>query len=309
MSKKDNLIQQHYNASAANYHLQYDRNLISDVSRAYPANYFRLQMLINSFLSNNVKRVIEVGVGEGTPLVTLAKAGIDVSGFDISDSMVSKAKENFKRNDLDEKKIILGDIQDPITYLPLLKDGQFDALLAMGVTPHTRNDEFVIKNMRGMVKPGGRVFIEFRNKLFSLFTFNRHTYEFIMDDLLLGVSPKLKKIIEEDLKKRLEMDKPTARLAGESAHLSDIMENDNAPGYDAILSKFHNPFEILDLFKTCGFVDSKLLWYHYHPAMPYLSGGNKELFRDEALKLEHDSSGWRGFFLCSAFVVEAVKAE
>ena len=171
MGNKKDLIRQHYDASAENYHLQYERNLISDVSRDYPANYFRLQLLLNSFLRNNVRRVIEVGVGEGTPLITLSKAGIDVAGFDISESMVAKSKENFKINNLDESKILWGDIQDPITYSPLLSDGQFDALLAMGVTPHVRNDEFVIQNMRDMVKPGGRVFIEFRNKLFSFFTF------------------------------------------------------------------------------------------------------------------------------------------
>ncbi len=308
MSEKKHLVQQHYDASAENYHVQYERNLISDVSHDYPANYFRLHLLLNSFLKNNVKRVIEVGVGEGTPLVNLSNAGIDVCGFDISENMVSKAKENFKKNNIDESKILWGDIQDPVTYFPLLRHGQFDALLAMGVTPHVRNDEFVIQNMRNMVKVGGKVFIEFRNKLFSLFTFNRYTYEFIMDDLLRGVSPKLKKLVEADLKKRLEMDKPSPRLTGESAHRSDEVEQHNTPGYDAILSKFHNPFEVLDLFKVSGFVDSKLLWYHYHPAMPYLDDADKELFRDEALKLEHDPSGWRGLFLCSAFVVEATKA-
>ena len=46
-----------------------------------------------------------------------------------------------------------------------------------------------------------------------------------------------------------------------------------------------------------------------HPAMPYLNDIDKELFREEALKLEHDTSGWRGLFLCSAFVVEAIKPE
>ena len=66
-------------------------------------------------------------------------------------------------------------------------------------------------------------------------------------------------------------------------------------------------FRFEDLFKKCGFVDSKLLWYHYHPAMPFLNGADEALFRDEALKLEHDTTDWRGLFLCSAFVVEAVK--
>lgn len=307
MKDKRDLIQQHYDASAENYHLQYERDLILDISRDYPGNYFRLHLLLNSFLRNNVKRVVEVGVGEGTPLITLQKSGLEIAGFDISEAMVTKSKENFERNGINGINVIWGDIQDPITYSPIMKEGQYDALLAMGVMPHVRNDEFVLRNMADMVKPGGRVFIEFRNKIFSLFTFNRYTYEFILDDLLSDVSPKLKSIVANNLRHKLEMDKPPKRMTGESAHLVDEEKSTDVPGYDAILSKFHNPFEILELFKKCGFKESKLLWYHYHPAMPYLEQEDRELFRDEALKLEHEVSGWKGLFLCSAFVVEAVK--
>ena len=309
MNDEKELVQQHYDASAKNYHLQYERNLISDITRCYPANYFRLQLLLNSFSENSIKRVLEVGVGEGTPLVTLSKAGIDVAGFDISDNMIKACQNNLKKNNIDASKIIWGDIQDPTTYTSLLKEGQFDAILAMGVLPHVRNDEFVLNNIKAIVKPSGRVFVEFRNKLFSLFTFNRYTYEFILDDLLAGVSPQLKDLVAADLKKRLAMDRPIERLTGESANLAESGHDSDVPGYDAILSKLHNPFEILDLFEKCGFSECKLLWYHYHPAMPFISDQSKDLFRDEALKLEHENSGWRGLFLCSAFVVEAIKPE
>jgi len=302
----EDLVAKHYDGSAENYHLQYERDLISDISRDYPANYFRLHQLINSFTDNNIKKVIEVGVGEGTPLITLSKAGMDVSGFDISRKMVEQAKNNFSQNGLPPEKIIFGDIQDPITYSPLLSDGQFDAMLAMGVLPHVRNEEFVLKNMKNLVKPGGRVFIEFRNKLFSLFTFNRYTYEFIMEDLLDGVSSELKDIVSENLKERLQMDLPVQRLTGESANLIDSSSNNKVLGYDAILSKFHNPFEMLELFEKIGFKEARLHWYHYHPAMPNLSEKEPHLFRDEALKLEHNNSTWKGMFLCSAFVIEAV---
>ena len=50
-----------------------------------------------------------------------------------------------------------------------------------------------------------------------------------------------------------------------------------------------------------------LAWYHYHAAMPYLEDKMPELFRTESIRLEHEASNWRGFFLCSAFVIEAVK--
>ena len=302
----EDLVAEHYDGSAENYHLQYERNLISDVSRNYPANYFRLHQLINSFTQNNVRKVIEVGVGEGTPLITLSKAGMDVSGFDISHKMVEKARTNFAANGLPPENIIFGDIQDPITYSPLLRAGQFDALLAMGVLPHVQNEEFVLKNMKNLVKPNGRVFIEFRNKLFSLFTFNRYTYEFIMEDLLDGVSPQLKSIVSKNLKDRLQMNLPTPRMTSASANVNNSSADGEVIGYDAILSKFHNPFEMIDLFEKIGFKESKLHWYHYHPAMPNLSEEDPQLFRDEALKLEHNNSNWKGMFLCSAFVIEAV---
>ena len=307
MNDKKNLVAEHYDGSAATYHLQYERDLLSDLNSDYPANFFRLHLLLNSFIENEVKRVVEIGVGEGTPLVNLAKAGMEVAGCDISNSMVDACRANFESHKLSSKNIIFADIQDPTSYAPLLGEGKFDALLAMGVMPHVRNDEFVLRNMRTMVKDGGKVFIEFRNKLFSLFTFNRHTHDFILDDLLANVSPVLKAAVAKDLKSRLAMDLPKPRLSGPSSVPKDRDAADGVPGYDAILSKFHNPFEILEQFKAVGFKDARLLWYHYHPAMPYLEETDAALFRDEGLKLEHENSGWRGLFLCSAFVVEATK--
>ena len=196
--------------------------------------------------------------------------------------------------------VFLADIQDPTTYAHVFRDGLFDGLLAMGVMPHVENNEMVLDNMAALVRPGGSVFIEFRNSLFSLFTFNRYTSEFILNELLLGVSPAVKDAVARDLESRLRMDMPPVRSA---------VEGSDAPGYDAVLSKFHNPFEVPDLFARHGFEKIRLLWYHYHPAMPYLQNQMPEMFREEAIRLEHEPSGWRGYFLCSAFVVEAVKRD
>ena len=78
-------VADYYDAAAANYSSIYQRQALRDTSREYPANYHRLQLLLNSFVENSVKRVVEVGVGEGTPLAALAQAGMEVAGFDISD--------------------------------------------------------------------------------------------------------------------------------------------------------------------------------------------------------------------------------
>lgn len=299
MSKRG--ISEYYDGSSETYHKQYDRELLNDVLRDYPANYFRMQILLNSFVRAGVKRVFEVGVGEGTPLANLCKAGMSVSGIDLSHSMVEKAKATFTNQGLDAAEIRWGDIEDTNTYIEMLNGGRFDALLAMGVMPHVNNTALALNNMKTCVRPGGRVFIEFRNKLFSLFSLNRHTVEFIVNDLLAGVDETLRVKVEADLKMRLRVDQPEIRSKGSSEDgLGEFV------GYDVIKSDFHNPFEILELFEQLGFVDSKLRWYHYHPAMPYLRGEDQELYRRESIKLEHENSGWRGMFLCSAFVVEAV---
>ena len=294
-------VSEHYDAVAGNYHRQYQEETLRDLSQEYPANYFRLQLLMQSFTANNVKTAIEVGVGEGTPLATLASAGVDVSGFDISTEMVKRAKASVEAIGQDPARIILADVEDPSSYVKLLENGEFDALMAMGVMPHVKNDDQSLLNMRAMVKPGGLVFIEFRNKLFSMFTFNRYTYEFIMDDLLEGVSDELKNTVGNFLKPKLEMDKPTPRIHHD--------EDESKPGYDAILAKFHNPLSMASQFKRLGFSDIELLWYHFHPAMPLLNDVDPLLFREEAIRLEGDSAGWRGMFLCSAFVVQARRTD
>ncbi|SDK88680.1 Methyltransferase domain-containing protein [Maridesulfovibrio ferrireducens] len=291
-------VENFYDGVAEGYSEQYERENIQNIQCDYPANYFRLQLLMNSFVKNDIKKVIEVGVGEGTPLATLAKTGIDIFGFDIANKMVERSKKTMKDNGLDPSKIFWGDIQDPTTYLHAVKDGKFDAAMAMGVMPHIDNDDFVLNNIGGLVKKGGKVFIEFRNKLFSLFSFNRHTVDFILNDLLDGVDKSLLKKVEEDLNSRIRIDMPPTR------------SNDGGQegvGFDTILSKFHNPFEVIELFNKHNFQDVNVLWYHYHPSMPYLADSMPLQFRKEAIKLEHNPSSWKGMFLCSAFIIEATK--
>lgn len=289
---KERSVVEYYEAIAGGYAEQYHPDALRAAGK-YPNNYFRLQLLLNSFISRNLRRVIEVGVGEGTPLSVLAGAGLDVWGFDISQNMVRKARENVQRYGIDPAHIFRGDIADPVTYAHVLKEGgRFDGLLAMGVMPHVENDDFVLANMSTLLKPGGTVFVEFRNKLFSLFTGNRLTLEFVLDDLLRDVDAKLKQAVAEALTPHLRMDLPSVER-----------------GYDAIPAKFHNPFEVEALFRRHGFTDLRVLWYHYHAAPPMLERECPELFRRESMKLEHEPSGWRGMFLCSAFAVEAKNRE
>jgi 2-polyprenyl-3-methyl-5-hydroxy-6-metoxy-1,4-benzoquinol methylase len=225
----DHSVEAYYDATTEHYRQQYERDNLYNLKAPYPSNYFRLQMLVNSFTNKGIKRVIEVGVGEGTPLVNLGKIGFDIWGFDISKEMVKSAKERMKENGFDPEHIFWADIQDPLTYGHVLKNGLFDGLMAMGVMPHVENDDLILKNMATLIRPGGSVFIEFRNKLLSLFSFNRYTMDFILNDLLADVDEDVKKKVQTDLESRLRMDMPPERKT---------LKDGKAPGFDAILSKW-----------------------------------------------------------------------
>ena len=153
-------VKEYYDAVTKDYDKQYDKETLLDTKKYYPANYFRMQLMINSFLKNNTKRILEVGSGEGTPLLQLHKAGFDVSGFDISQNMVNKSRDNFKKSvpDFDTNNLFWGDIRDVNTYVHTMKNGKFDGLMAMGVMPHVENDDLVMKNVNAALNPGGQVF-------------------------------------------------------------------------------------------------------------------------------------------------------
>lgn len=285
-------VREYYDAVADNYFQQYQRDNLQ-AGRKYPQNYYRMQWLAQKLATLGATSVFEIGVGEGTPLATLGRMGLRVAGCDISEKMVGHTKEKFEQAGLDPSHIQWGDVQDSLTLVNQVALGPFDALFAFGVMPHVEKDNVALNNMKMFVRKGGRVFIEFRNKLFSLFTFNRYTKEFILDDLLADVASDVKDVIAAELDKRLAVDLPKKRMV-------------DGVSYDEIRAKFHNPFEVLEMFEREGFRDPKLFWYHFHAGMPMLEEGMKQRFWEEASKLElNGTAWWRGLFLCSAFVVEA----
>ena len=123
-TESEKKVQDHYNAVAEGYGKRYQKEFFNDLSVKYPANYFRLQLLINSFTQKGLKRLVEVGVGEGTPLAIMAKAGFDIAGFDISESMVEKCEETLKKHDVEAvEEIFHADIQDPVSYIQIIQNG------------------------------------------------------------------------------------------------------------------------------------------------------------------------------------------
>jgi 2-polyprenyl-3-methyl-5-hydroxy-6-metoxy-1,4-benzoquinol methylase len=248
----------------------------------YPANDFAFDIAIPAMHADGAQRIVEVGIGHGNAIQRLTESGFDLVGFDHDPDRVAQSRARMAEVSKDPEGVLLADINDPSSYADL--GTGFDGLVALGVLPHVSDEVATLRNMRELIKPGAQVFIEFRNALFSLFTFNRLTLEFISDDLLADVNPTLKERLIADLRPRLDMDRPPASVDART---------------------FHNPFEAPALFADAGFTDIEVHPFHYHATMPALAEHDAQEFMDASIALEHETSGWRGLFLCSAYLVQA----
>ena len=167
--KKVDIID-YYDVVSQDYFQQYQKDNL-DSGKKYPQNYYRLQLLVQRLALSGARSVYEIGTGEGTPLAILARMGLEVAGCDISKKMVDLTKQRLTEVQADATRVQRGDIQDSITIANQVAYGPFDALVAFGVMPHVTNDNLVFQNMGMFLKEKGKVFIEFRNKLFFPFHF------------------------------------------------------------------------------------------------------------------------------------------
>ena len=288
-------VASHYDGSASSYGEQYDPAKLW-TNAEYPANYFRLQLVQRLLAQSGATSVYELGVGDATPLSTIGASGLRVAGNDVSPEMVRTAKANMQARGLDPEAIAHIDVQDAEAIdREQARVGMFDAVMALGVIPHVSDDDAFVGSMDGFLPPGGQLLLQFRNSMFSLFTFNRITKEFILDELLADVPSSIKDVVAADLDSRLAVDKPPART------------RPTGDGYDEILARFHNPFELADVVRAAGYSDVRFHWYNYHPAYPMLAGAiDPREYRKAQMDLEHEGT-WRGMFLCSAGIIEATK--
>jgi len=260
---------------------------LADLSIGYPANHFAWNIVKDATRAMSARSLVEVGVGSGNGVPHVLSEGLSFGGVDINDESVSVTRRILADLDADPSAVICADIEDAAALDSLPGRGEFDALVALGILPHSRDEALALMNMASLVRPGGRVFVECRNSLFSLVTFNRFTRDLILDSMLEGVSPATRARVSSFVEPRLDMNRPPMPSSG----------------HDAM---YHNPFEVTKTFRELEFSDVKALPFHYHAGMPALESADPQTFRNESLAMEHEQSGWKGLFLCSAFLVSAV---
>ncbi len=100
-----------------------------------------------------VTTVLEIGGGLGTDLSQFARNGAMVTDVDLSAGHLGHAKENFELRGL-TGQFVHHDAED----LPF-PDNSFDVVYSNGVIHHTPNTQQVVREIRRVLKPGGKAII------------------------------------------------------------------------------------------------------------------------------------------------------
>ncbi len=262
-------------------------------------------LIVSLVNAHGGKRIIDAGCGPASILRHLVAPGRELHGFDLTPEMIVEARRVMG---LPEDQLWVGSVLEPKSYAPSGKASPYDVALCVGVLPHLPEGEeaTLIDNLHSAVRSGGLVLVEARNELFSLFTLNRYSWEFMEHQLISyeqlaeGADAEergaLKKALA-DLKAMFRTDMPPIRKGKK-----------DEPGYDEVVSRLHNPIVLAKQFLARGFRDVKPLFYHFHCLPPMFGSLVPQLFRQQSLAMEKSPEDWRGYFMASAFIISAIRA-
>ncbi len=128
---------------------------------AFAQQRYRAHPYISSFADFEAaagQRVLEVGVGVGTDFCRWAAAGAKAVGVDLTAQAVQLTTQHLHALNL-FADVNLADCED----LPFADDS-FDVVYSFGVLHHTPNTEQAIREVRRVLKPGGRICIMLYHK-------------------------------------------------------------------------------------------------------------------------------------------------
>ncbi len=277
----------HFGKEASVYHEQY---VNPNEYEKYPADRFRLNIFLSLLQEISPKSVLDVGCGSGQPLLEVLEAGFNAQGLEFSPEMVSHAKKRLEEAGQDPQRVIHGNMEKTSEHVQSL----YDCVTAMGSVYYARDFAQTMKEVSSVVKENGDFIFSLRNKLFSLFSMNQYTIDFLINDMLpfKELSSECQKEVSQHL-----MDKC---LTGELREKFKTVDACN------IHSIFHNPLTIGQEIKAYGLELVDLYYYHYHALPPVFEHSFTQEFREQSAKLEK-AQDWRGMFLCSTFIVHARK--
>ena len=138
-------------------------------SERYKQQYWQKEYFQFSKFGN--KKVLEIGIGQGTDLMQFARAGAICYGVDITDNHLVLTKRNFN---LQNFKVEI--FKNDATDLPF-EDNSLDCVYSFGVLHHIQNADKVSDEIYRVLKPGGCAMVALYHKCSAFHFFRKLLYQ------------------------------------------------------------------------------------------------------------------------------------
>lgn len=266
----------------------YDRNYDPTADR-YPDHIFRLNIFKDLLASLRPGRILDAGCGSGIPLLTFLNDGHDAYGFDLSPEMVAQARKNIHPWGHDETRVFQGDLD---TFERPMAE-KFDAIVGLGSVYYTPDTLTTLRHLLNNLVPDGHLIFSLRNELFSLFSLNRYSVEYLAERMYptSELSDKLRQSLEKFFQRRFD-----------DVDIPRVFKNVDER---QIMSHFHNPLTMgSTLLEPLNLDLVNVYYYHFHALPPIFEHTHTDEFRQLSANFENPTD-WRGIFMASCFIVHA----
>ena len=137
---------------------------------------------------SDYQNILDLGCGRGRHSITLAERGYQVTGIDLSEKVIEKAKNIAKQKELQNVEFLVRDMRDPIPK-------QFNAVVNLfttfGYFLEDEENRRVLRNTPKMLVKGGVLFIDYLNPHYVEKNF-MPSESGIYENLIYNVTRKIK---------------------------------------------------------------------------------------------------------------------
>ena len=154
-------MKQWYELLFENYGLKYDNEIFTQGTLG------ECDFIENEIGNNKNLKILDIGCGTGRHSIELTKRGYQVTGIDLSDAQLQRAKEKAA-----EEKLQIDFQRHDARHLPFVDEFDLAIMICEGAFPLMETDEMnfqILKSAAKALKPGGKIVFTTLNGLFPLF--------------------------------------------------------------------------------------------------------------------------------------------
>ena len=279
----------------------------------FPSNKVRLETALKEIDKLKIRgRILDIGCGSGHLVIELLKRNYKVLGIDIAEKMVELSKENLLKvgfkSDPDKIFKALDLAELPKSH----RNSSFDAVIALGVLEYLENDRELFGVLGKILKKGGYVLVDCRNKFFNLFSLNKYTSELSANGELPALIRKFGEVgaySPFNSKKLPLIQKNVSKKIFE--FLSSNWKNKKwleakPPVWSSYPQKMvrrqHIPQELEERAKKFGFELKHVVYWHAHPYPPALEKKFPAFYNKISFLMGPLGYTPLGAWLCSSFI-------